>query len=321
MTSRKTLCIIETLDMHSEVTGLFFQHFADWNIHCVYPSPKSPFNAIAYYEKLFKHPVTYRSKPNEAQRAEYDLVVFLTSNEVPPKGYLTKENSKNCVIVKHQDWTATPPDVCTLSFTPLVPATVSALPLYKHPGPLPKHMERKPILCVIGLSDWSADHRDVDGLLALSSAIEETDWTIRVYSRRNPKIEKLFDGKPVEWISDCDTETMVEAIRREVMFVMTLEKPGGVYCTALMTGALPLAINALVPVICTKRLEDTYGLWGAITYKESPLELLDDLLHYKIGGHYHWLVECIKLYRHEAVLSNQANMDVLLAALPKPINK
>jgi len=255
----RRLAIAQFKWWHSEVFGTILEYAkaCDHGVVIYYNPMLHQTQAARMYEKLFSSSDIEIREPTRLfkDHAQYDALIFPTPDDEIDEGFRF-ENQHRAIYMAHlthpkflHRW-----HTLRLYMTPLA-GYPYAIPVWAGSRtPVPPAKRTRTIAMVGTVHD--GHNYDISHIADFFRRVLADGWEAIVFTRHWGTEVKRPDGLQI--LTDVGTEDMYERLRH-VAFVLVFPSDNSWYNTDRITGALPLALSCVTPVITTTMFATLYG--------------------------------------------------------------
>lgn len=309
------LAYYEEHDYHTEIMGLFLDYCLKNNYTCDYYNNKDQSYFLEHYEHIFNINPLNRFKNEELRNKidVYDYIIIGTMGHSNLIDDLILAKPDKFLQVYHNDDDLKKVDKNLNSYatkkivlTPLNDKVAPyLLPIFSVSKPPTK---RDRIVTIVGRF---TNHRSYESLLPLLNF----DYTIWVISRRpkfvpEPLVELSRKNPNLKISYKLDAQKMSQVLMKS-RFILCVAENDSWYYKDRLTGTIPLSYNYDLPVLIPSKLNQIYGLAGAVEYEEP--EGIPDLIKAidLESGRYESLVETLIKQKAEIIEGNRKQLELL----------
>jgi hypothetical protein len=313
----RKLAIAQKRWYHTEVFGFIFEYaLACSHSVIVYHTQGHVTSALDLYLALFPflevevRNIEFIDKEHE----EYDAIFFTTPDDDINADFRYGIQHKS-VYLAHlthpkfiQRWHTLRLHMSPLAGYPFI------IPAYRGDVPMiPAEGRAREIIMVGTVHDGS--NYNIRNVLDFFKGASEKGWKAKIFTRYWGSQEKIPDY--IEVVYDSPTDAMFKAVQR-ASYILIFPNDNSWYLSDRVTGALPLAISAVTPIVTTTDFAELYEyspeLHGVVSGSdiESMVQALD-----MSPASYVSLVSSLSSYRSRLMRNNFAVIEMTLSGVPE----
>lgn len=313
----RKLAIAQKRWYHTEVFGFIFEYaLACSHSVIVYHTQGHVTSALDLYLALFPflevevRNIEFVEKENE----EYDAIFFTTPDDDINADfrYGIQHRSIYLAHLTHpkfiQRWHTLRLHMSPLAGYPFI------IPAYRGDVPIVPAEGRAHEIIMVGTVHDGSNY-NIKSVLEFFKQAFDKGWKAKIFTRYWGSQEKVPDF--IDVIYDSPTDIMYKAVQR-ASYILIFPNDNSWYLSDRVTGALPLAISAVTPIVTTTDFAELYDYTpknhGVVSGSdvESMVNALD-----RDESDYGQLVSSLSTYRSRLMRNNFAVMEMTLFGVPE----